>query len=111
MHNVLYYLFVKKYVFVLFVKVDTPADWDEASGLIYNPEHRSWKERPQEVMFAHGGFVPSAVPFSPKVYGKKVQIIVQSCIMIAINCSHMDFALVGGGMYFIYFIKCSRILC
>ena len=52
--------------------MDTTADWDEASGLIYNPEHRSWKEKPQDVMFAHGGFVPSAEAFSAKAYGKKV---------------------------------------
>ena len=54
--------------------MDTHADWDEASGLIYNPEHRSWKDKPQEVMFAHGGFVPSATAFSAKAYGKKVHV-------------------------------------
>ena len=54
------------------MKVDTPADWDEASGLIYNPEHRSWKEKPHEVMFAHGAFIPSTQAFSLKAYGKKV---------------------------------------
>lgn len=54
------------------VKVDTPANWDEASGLIYNPEHRSWKDKPYEAMFAYGAFVPSAMVFSAKAYGKKV---------------------------------------
>lgn len=57
------------------MKVDTPADWDEASGLIYNPEHQSWKDKPEEVMFAHGGFVPSAQAFSAKAYGKKVYAV------------------------------------
>ena len=60
------------YTCTFIVQVDTAADWDEASGLIYNPEHRSWKEKPQDVMFAHGGFQPSAEAFSAKAYGKKV---------------------------------------
>lgn len=59
-------------MFVYLFQVDSAADWDKAAHLIYNPEHPSWEEDPEQVFFVHSSFTPSAVPFSPKAYGKKV---------------------------------------
>ena len=57
---------------VYLLQVDTAADWDTASEVIYNPEHPSWKQQPEHIMFVHGGFTPSAVAYSIQAYGKKV---------------------------------------
>lgn len=53
--------------------MDVRADWDDASSVIYDPEHPMLKEgRPHDILFIHGGFVPSAIPFSLQQFGKEV---------------------------------------
>ena len=52
--------------------MDTLSDWDKASEVIYNPDHPSWADDPNQVAFVHGAFTPSATPISLQAYGKKV---------------------------------------
>ena len=56
----------------LMSQVDARADWDTASEVIYDPQHPDWQEKPDHVMFVHGGFMPAALPYSLQAYGKKV---------------------------------------
>ena len=60
-------------------QVDTKADWDSASEVIYNSAHPSWSKDIQYVLFIHGTFTPSAQSFSMHGFGKKVSFV--HCIL------------------------------
>lgn len=67
--------------FVPLEQVDTTADWDFASEVIYTPEQQqTQKKDPNQVKFIHSSFVPSAVPFSLQSYGKKVSDRAKNCV-------------------------------
>ena len=59
---------------VLVLQVDTKADWDSVSEVIYNKVHPSWGRDPYYVLFLHGTFTPSAQAFSLHSYGSKVSV-------------------------------------
>jgi len=63
------------------------ADWDSASEVIYNPEHPSWTNKPEHIMFVHDVFTPSALAYSLQAYGRKVCSL-QSYLPWAIGCVH-----------------------
>ena len=52
--------------------MDTKADWDSASEVIYNSDHPSWTGDPHHVLFLHETFTPSARSFSMNSFGKRV---------------------------------------
>ena len=53
-------------------QVDTKADWDSASEIIYKADHPSWKGDPHFLLFLHETFTPSALPLSVNSFGKRV---------------------------------------
>lgn len=61
---------------ILVLQVDTRADWDSASEVIYNSAHPSWKGDPLHVLFVHGIFTPSAQSFSMHSYGSQVNSLI-----------------------------------